>query len=271
MYDADVPPTIEPRVPYATFHAPAPRVDPDDLTSYRSQVVLDPRTLARGPESWWPDEVAAQAPAGSRSVTGPVPTELDLGVWFVSAWNPGAEPASLAANLRRHEALLTHAEQLDEHALTTVVHAPDRSWAEQAVMVRHRDDALLLAREHGAPAVVRCSDLGTVVLVPSGERLTSVSTVRLGAPPRCPLLAESRAGQLCRQYGGPFGRRAIQAAADWQIHRDLLLSTLGCEVCEDGRFTVCYPDKDHPVEGSGGAISLVDATVASRWGGPFVR
>jgi hypothetical protein len=55
--------------------------------------------------------------------------------------------------------------------------------------------------------------------------------------------------------------RSIRAEATWSLHRCLLLSTIGCAACENGRI---------PMDVAGGPIMLVETSGASRWQGPAV-
>ena len=70
----------------------------------------------------------------------------------------------------------------------------------------------------------------------------------------CPMRFGAEA--VCVRVGGPFGSRAIAAAVSWEAHRSLLVSALGCTVCEGG-----------VVDGNGRPIAVVSLFVPSRRGG----
>jgi hypothetical protein len=64
------------------------------------------------------------------------------------------------------------------------------------------------------------------------------------------------ADAVCVRQGGPFVSRSIEVATFWERHRALLVSALGCSVCEGG-----------VVDGNGRPIALVSSFVPSRRGG----
>jgi hypothetical protein len=64
------------------------------------------------------------------------------------------------------------------------------------------------------------------------------------------------ADAVCVRQGGPFGSRAIAAAACWEQHRAMLVFALGCTVFGGG-----------VVDGNGRPIAVVSLFVPSRRGG----
>ena len=50
------------------------------------------------------------------------------------------------------------------------------------------------------------------------------------------VMPNAEPGEICVKRGGPYGSRAIDAAADWSQERGRLIAALGCETCEQGRF-----------------------------------
>jgi hypothetical protein len=69
------------------------------------------------------------------------------------------------------------------------------------------------------------------------------------------VMPNSEPGEICVMRGGPYGSRAIAAAADWAEERTRLIAALGCETCEQGRVFRFGPERK--VFSGGGPISLV--------------
>jgi len=68
---------------------------------------------------------------------------------------------------------------------------------------------------------------------------------------------------ICVMRGGPYGSRAIAAAADWAEERTRLIAALGCETCEQGRVFRFGPERN--VFSGGGPISLVGHPIVTRY------
>ena len=69
--------------------------------------------------------------------------------------------------------------------------------------------------------------------------------------------------EICVMRGGPYGFRAIAAAADWAEERTRLIAALGCETCEQGRVFRFGPERK--AFSGGGPISVVDHPVVTRY------
>jgi hypothetical protein len=70
-------------------------------------------------------------------------------------------------------------------------------------------------------------------------------------------------GEICVMRGGPYGSRAIAAAADWAEERTRLIAALGCGTCEQGKVFRFGPERK--VFSGGGPISLVGHPVVTRY------
>jgi len=112
-----------------------------------------------------------------------------------------------------------------------------------------------------APALVKYWEGTLTVTRPDGEVIASGQWDRVRQPAACPMLDGVPAPTRCKMYGGGWTSGSIAAAAEWSQHRRLLLSTIGCAVCEDGRL---------PMDVAGGPFMLVETSVASRWQGAAV-
>ena len=181
-------------------------------------------------------------------------------VWIMSGCNaygrlstPGDQAATTAV-LR---------ERLDSRGWTwhpAVLMAPGRQWVETGAVVLgpSRDEMVSMALYHGQEAVLLWDEHGVAAIATGladdvvDGRPVAVATARalLGCPMRF------GADAVCVRQGGPFGSRAMAVAASWEKHRALLVSALGCTVCEGG-----------VVDGNGRPISIVSTFVPSRRGG----
>lgn len=237
MYDPTLPSVSSPTVVYPTTSNPASPTEVNDLSSYAAQLVLEPgrdRTVIIAPSS----TQLEPGMLGWASTADDVTTQNGLGFTVVSAWHKGGTPTRVRDNMLAHDRMVTRALELDPASLPTTAFAADRTWAELAVAVRNPQCALELAEEFGAPAVVSYHASGlSVIRAGDGHHIQRAPTARLSRPHQCPLLVDAQTGQLCKMTGGPWVRRSIEASSFWQIHRNLLLRTLGCTVCENGRFT----------------------------------
>ena len=203
------------------------------------------------------------ATAGDQTVSSVDPGTVfgaESPVWIVSGCNAFGrlstpdDQAATTAGLHEH---------LEERGWTwhpAVLMAPGREWVETGAVVlgQSRDEIVSTAVYHGQEAVLLWDEYGvrTVAtglaedLVDGPPVAVATSAALLGCPMRF------GADAVCVRQGGPFGSRAIVAAATWERHRALLVSALGCLVCEGG-----------VVDGNGRPISLVSWFVASRRGG----
>jgi hypothetical protein len=181
-------------------------------------------------------------------------------VWIMSGcnaygrlWTP-ADQAATTAVLR---------ERLDSRGWTwhpAVLMAPGRGWVETGAVVLgpSRDEMVSMALYHGQEAVLLWDEHG-VVAIETGladdvvdGRPVAVAT----APALLGCLMRFGADAVCVRQGGPFGSRAMAVAAAWELHRALLVSALGCTVCDGG-----------VVVGRGRPMALVASFVPSRRGG----
>ena len=181
-------------------------------------------------------------------------------VWIVSGCNAFGR-LSTPENQAATTAVLR--ERLDAKGWTwhpAVIVASGREWVETGAVVlgQSQDEIVSTALYHGQEAVllwdehgVRTIATGLVDDVVEGPPVAvSTSPAQLGCPMRF------GADVVCVRQGGPFGSRAMAAASYWEQHRALLVSALGCTVCEGG-----------VVDGNGRPIALVSSFVPSRRGG----
>jgi len=77
------------------------------------------------------------------------------------------------------------------------------------------------------------------------------------------VMSNSDPREICVMGGGPYGSRAIAAAADWAEERTRLIAALGCETCEQGRVFRFGPERT--VVTGAGPISLVGHPVVTRY------
>lgn len=138
--------------------------------------------------------------------------------------------------------------------------APGREWVETGAVVLgpSRDEILNKARRHGQEAVLLWDEYGlSTIATGLTDDVVDSPPVAVAASPAllgCPMRFDADA--VCVRHGGPFGSRAIAAAAAWELHRALLVSALGCTVCAGSA-----------VEGHGRPMALVASFVPSRRGG----
>lgn len=139
-------------------------------------------------------------------------------------------------------------------------HDARREWVEPSVLVSGVPEpaVLDLARQVGAPALVRWAGRSLTVLDPDGAQLGEPQGWVLGpARTGCPMLRAPEPDERCAVVGGPFGSQAISAATAWTLHRERLVTMLGCTTCLDGREAVGGPP--------GGPILLRRIESPSRW------
>jgi hypothetical protein len=141
-----------------------------------------------------------------------------------------------------------------------VLMAPGREWVETGVVVLgpSRDEILSTARYHGQEAVLLWDERGVSTMA------TGLADDVVDGPPVAVVTAPALLGcpmrfgadVRCVRQGGPFVSRSMEVAASWEQHRALLVSAIGCTVCEGG-----------VVDGRGRAIALASSFVPSRRGG----
>jgi hypothetical protein len=246
-----------PRVPYGST-AEAPRNLEPTYSSYLTHRVV---------EDWFDDgSTVALEPttyAGPPHLSiRPVQTEHDPIRTYFSAWNPGGRATSLAENVQRHTELTNRLIAQGLRWSESAACAPDRSWAEQGVLVEGSGRELSdIAVAVEAPALVTYWEGVLTVTHPDGDVIATGQWDRVEQPPACPILDGVAAPTRCSMYGGMWTASSRKAGTDWTMHRRLLITTIGCGVCDDGRL---------PVDAVGGPIMLVEISVASRWQGPAV-
>lgn len=141
-----------------------------------------------------------------------------------------------------------------------VLMAPGREWVETGVVVLgpSRDEIVSTARYHGQEAVLLWDEHGirTIATGLAGDVVDGPPVAVVTAPALlgCPM--RFGADVRCVRQGGPFVSRSMEVAAFWEQHRALLVSAIGCTVCEGG-----------VVDGNGRAIALASSFVPSRRGG----
>lgn len=157
---------------------------------------------------------------------------------IVSACNPSGEPTTFERN-QLHAARLEDAVAKRTHNLlrTTLIGAGS-AWYEQAVAISGFADkqAVALGKRFKQAAVIRIDREGWHVL-PTGLS-DDITPVTLGwrLEPRigrtCAMRALEVNPEPCRMNGGPYGSRAISAAADWAQRRRVAFALLDCDNCE---------------------------------------
>lgn len=181
-------------------------------------------------------------------------------VWIVSGCNTFGRLSTPDEQAATSAVLYEHLEEREWSWHRAVLMAPGREWVETGAVVLgpSREEIVSKALYHGQEAVLRWDEHGIAVIstgladdVVDGRPVpVTTSPALLGCPMRF------GADDVCIRQGGPFGSRAISVCASWEKHRALLVSALGCTVCEGGI-----------VDGNGRPISVVSSFVPSRRGG----
>lgn len=130
--------------------------------------------------------------------------------------------------------------RLRERRITRVVMiASDRSWFEEAVLVRGLtdDEAVRQAHFAGQAAVIRWHR-NTMTVLPT-DIVTAIPAVTFTvtarpAPPTCPVRDDDVDRAQCVMIGGPYGSRAIHTAALQSLHQAMAVALVGCRACDDG-------------------------------------
>jgi hypothetical protein len=131
-------------------------------------------------------EIDLTLPDGCRVTFTPAPAGTTVGAWpldagetmhVVTAWNPGSRPLPAAENARRQAALRAVLAQREIEWLPAVGRAPDGTWQEESMGIRHLPlaDAVVLGRRFGQRAIYALS-AGGLAVVGCAER----HEVRLG-------------------------------------------------------------------------------------------
>ncbi len=192
---------------------------------------------------------------------------IELPVHFVSNWHPHGAASTLDDCLTAQEELTARLTLPELGFRFAVAIGEDQAWFEGFSMVFGLEDAqaVELARTSGQPAAVRW-DADSLLVLPTGLRPEIASTTtgwRLESEEvaTCPVRKDADPTGRCTNFGGPYGGRAIHAAALWRAHRSVAITLLGCDPCADGR---------EPIWGNprrGGAVSLAPEIIDSRYGG----
>lgn len=200
------------------------------------------------------------APEGQASVDPSTILGAESPVWIVSGCNAYGRLSTLEDQAATTAVLYERLEQRGWAWYPAVLMAPGREWVETGALVMgpSQDEIVAKALYHGQEAVLLWDKYG-VSTIPTGLADDVVAgppvpVVTSAALLGCPM--RFGADDVCKREGGPFGSRAIAVCASWEKHRALLVSALGCTVCEGG-----------VVDGNGRPISIVSAFVPSRRGG----
>jgi Protein of unknown function (DUF3293) len=181
-------------------------------------------------------------------------------VWIMSGCNAFGRLSTPPDQASTTEVLQQHLELRGWVWHPAVLMAPGREWIETGAVVLgpSRDEILSTARYHGQEAVLRWDALGvSTIATGMTEDVADSPPVPVVTSPAllgCPM--RFGADVVCVRQGGPFGSRAMAAAATWELHRSLLVSALGCTLCDGG----IVDDRGRPT-------AVVSAFVPSRRGG----
>ena len=224
----------------------------------------------RSQQYYFRDQGSHYVLAPERPGMGPGPSvepPFELPVHFISNWHEGGIATTFAECLTAHEELCARLAELDLGFQLAIAVAEDRTWFEGFSLVSGLDDEQVvdLARASGQPAAIRW-DVDCLIVLPTGLRediATSTTAWRLESSTvsTCPVRRDADPAGRCTNFGGPYGSTAIHSAALWRAHRTVAVSLLGCGPCADG---------SEPIWGNprgGGALSLADHIIGSRYGG----
>ena len=203
------------------------------------------------------------AAEGAQAVSSVNPSSLfaaESPVWIMSGCNAYGRLSTPGDQAATSEVL--H-ERLDLRGWTwhrAVLMDPGRQWVETGAVVlgQSREEVVAMALYHGQEAVLLWDEYGISTFatgladdVVDGPPIPVTTSPALSG---CPMRFGEDA--VCVRHGGPFGSRAIAAAMSWELHRAMLVSALGCTVCQGG-----------VVDAKGRPIALVSSFVPSRRGG----
>ena len=202
------------------------------------------------------------ATAGDQTVSSVDPDTVfgaESPVWIVSGCNAFGRLCTPADQASTSKVLFEDL-KLKGWVCPAVLMAPGREWVETGVVVLgpSRDEIVSTARYHGQEAVLLWDEHGirTIATGLAGDVVDGPPVAVVTAPALlgCPM--RFGADVRCVRQGGPFVSRSMEVAASWEQHRALLVSAIGCTVCEGG-----------VVDGRGRAIALASSFVPSRRGG----
>ena len=181
-------------------------------------------------------------------------------VWIVSGCNAFGRLSTPGDQAATTEVLVEH---FDSNGWTwhpAVLLDPGRQWVETGALVLgpSRDEMVSKASYHGQEAVLMWDEQGIRTIatgladdvVDGPPVAVATSSALLGCPMRF------GADAVCVRQGGPYVSRSIEVASFWEKHRALVVSALGCGVCQGG-----------VVDGNGRPIAGVSSFVPSRRGG----
>ena len=202
-------------------------------------------------------------PAGSGAVSSVDPGTVfaaESPVWIISGCNTYGRLSTVGDQASSTEVLHEQLDAMDWTWHSAVLMAPGREWVETGAVVLgvSQDEIVSKALRHGQEAVLLWDARGISVVatglsddVIDGLPIAvATSPALLGGPMRF------GADVSCVRQGGPFGSRAMAVATMWEQHRALLVSALGCTVCDGG--VVC---------GNGRPMAISSSYVPSRRGG----
>ena len=181
-------------------------------------------------------------------------------VWIVSGCNAFGRLSTQEEQASTTEVLYEGLELMGWTWHPVVLMAPGREWVETGAVVMgpSRDEIMSRALYHGQEAVLLWDEYGIRVIATGlADDVVDGLPVAVATSPAslgCPM--KFGADVMCVRPGGPFGGRAMQVGLAWELHRGLLVSALGCAVCQGG-----------VVHGQGRPIALVSSFVPSRRGG----
>lgn len=203
------------------------------------------------------------AAAGDPAAPSVDPTTIigaESPVWIVSGCNAFGRLCTPEDQAATTEVLL---ERFDSRGWTrhpAVLMDPGRQWVETGAVVLgpSRDEMVSTALYHGQEAVLLWDERGVSTIATGlADDVVDGPPVAVATSPAwlgCPM--RFGADDVCVRQGGPYVSRSIEVATFWEKHRALLVSALGCSVCEGG-----------VVDGNGRPIALVSSFVPSRRGG----
>jgi hypothetical protein len=189
-------------------------------------------------------------------------------ITLLSAWNPGGQRFTFTENDAAHRQLWAHVHALNLRSSPVVTQSPDLNWFERGLAIKGLTEleTVGLARQFGQPAVVHWSS-GQLRMLPTGLRAdieaSTLPATLTAASASCPVRDDDSTTERCCSRGGPYGSSAIHAGALSHHHRSVAVTLLGCQPCHNGTLPIHGP--------GGGAISLSQITIASRYAGATWR
>jgi hypothetical protein len=204
-------------------------------------------------------DVVPAAEAQASSVGPEAVFGAESPVWIVSGCNVFGRLSTPQDHAATTAVLYENLDSMGWTWHPAVLMAPGREWVETGAVVvgPSRDEMVSKASYHGQEAVLLWDEYGIRVIgtgladdvVDGPPVAVATSPALLGCPMRF------GADVMCTRHGGPFGSRAMEVGLAWELHRNLLVSVLGCTVCQGG-----------VVHGRGRPIAVVSSFVPSRRG-----